>query len=517
MLDRVDPKPLVSVEDGLARELARWLRDLLPSGARLRVDSRQVMPGDAFFALPGSRDDGRRFVEDAIARGAGALLIDEQPGAAQAAGKVQCRVVPGLRALAGAIASHFHGVPSDALRVVAVTGTNGKTSTTQWIAQGMHRADAPSAVVGTLGSGLVGERGPAGLTTPDALTLQAMLAEYRARGVDTVALEASSIGLEQGRLNGTSIEVAVFTNLTRDHLDYHQTMEAYGAAKARLFGWPRLQSVVVNGDDPLAPTLLRAARTDRREGEAPASIVYGMMPGRHGAKGDRILLAERVIEDGAGVLMALGGDFGRAELRLELVGRFNASNAMAVAGAWLSLGVPFEQVVAQLEALRPVPGRMQSIERAGSPLVVVDYAHSPDALLSVLASLRTVADARGGQLWCVFGAGGDRDPGKRPIMGVVAERGADRVVVTSDNPRSEEPFRIVSDIRAGLSREPAITELDRAVAIARAIREANAADVVLIAGKGHEEYQEIAGVRHPFSDAEVASRALAAREVACRV
>jgi len=236
-----------------------------------------------------------------------------------------------------------------------------------------------------------------------------------------------------------------------------------------------------------------------------------VMPGRYGARGDRALLAERIIEDGSGVLLALGGDFGSADVRLSLVGRFNASNAMAVAGTWLALGVPFDQVAEKLEALRPVPGRMQTIERDGAPLVVIDYAHSPDALSNVLASLRVSCNSRGGALWCVFGAGGDRDPGKRPIMGMVAERAADRLVVTSDNPRSEEPFRIVSDIRAGLTREPAITELDRARAIERAIGEAAPADVVLIAGKGHETYQEIAGVRHPFSDADVARRALDAR------
>ncbi len=517
MHDRVEPPPAMAPDVARADEIAQWLRGRMPANGALRLDSREVVPGDAFFALPGARSDGRRFVDDAVARGAAALLVDVPADGAPSGNDVvpalpvPCRAVPGLRMLAGRIASRFHDAPSEALRVVAVTGTNGKTSTTQWIAEGMHRPDAPSAVVGTLGSGVVGHRGAAGLTTPDALSFQAMLADYRARGVDVVAAEASSIGLDQGRLEGTTLEVAVFTNLTRDHLDYHGTMDAYGAAKARLFGWPDLHAVVVNGDDPFAPTLLQAARAGRGDGGAPDSIVYGVMPGRYGARGDRALLAERIIEDGSGVLLALGGDFGSADVRLSLVGRFNASNAMAVAGTWLALGVPFDQVAEKLEALRPVPGRMQTIERDGAPLVVIDYAHSPDALSNVLASLRVSCNSRGGALWCVFGAGGDRDPGKRPIMGMVAERAADRLVVTSDNPRSEEPFRIVSDIRAGLTREPAITELDRARAIERAIGEAAPADVVLIAGKGHETYQEIAGVRHPFSDADVARRALDAR------
>jgi UDP-N-acetylmuramyl-tripeptide synthetase len=511
MLDRVDPRTAMPTEGDLASALAQWLHQHVRNGGALRLDSRAVTSGDAFFALPGTRNDGRSYIDDAIAHGARAVLIDAGSSAALPALPVPSRVVPGLRMLAGPIASRFHDSPSDALRVVAVTGTNGKTSTSHWIAEGMHRPDAPSAVVGTIGSGVLGSRGPAGLTTPDALSFQSMLADYRDQGADVVAVEASSIGLDQGRLEGTSLDVAVFTNLTRDHLDYHQTMADYGAAKARLFGWPRLHSVVINGDDPFAPTLLEQARAARADGNAPDSIVYGVMPGRYGARGGRALIADRVIEDGSGVLLAIGGDFGNADLRLSLVGRFNASNALAVAGTWLALGMPFDQVAERLEALRPIPGRMQTIDRAGAPLVVVDYAHTPDALANVLAALRGVANARGGRLWCVFGAGGDRDPGKRPIMGLVAERSADRVVVTSDNPRSEEPFHIISDIRAGLTREPAITELDRARAIERAILEADAADIVLVAGKGHEDYQEIAGVRHPFSDERVARRALDAR------
>ena len=328
-------------------------------------------------------------------------------------------------------------------------------------------------------------------------------------GVELVAAEASSIGIEQGRLNGTRIDVAAFTNLTRDHLDYHGTMDAYAAAKARLFAWPGLRAAVVNGDDALATRMLR--ELPAAEGGATTRVIYGFSPGQYGARGDAVLIAERVVDTGSGLVVTLGGDFGRAEMRLGLLGRFNASNALAVAGCWLALGFEFDVVAQALQTLVPVPGRMQRIEREGHPLVVVDYAHSPDALASVLAALRPVAMGRGGRLWCVFGAGGERDSGKRPMMGLVAERNADLLVITSDNPRGESPFRIVSDIRAGLSREPSLTELDRGAAIRAAITRAEPGDVVLVAGKGHEPYQEVGGARLPFSDVDSAIAALEAR------
>ena len=498
-----------------ARALADWLRERLPAGGVLRADSRAVRPGDAFFAYPGLRSDGRRFIGDALARGAAAVLFESEGAPALADAGVPMRGCEGLRVLVGAIASAFHGRPSESLELVAVTGTNGKTSVTQWVARGFEGFGRRGAVIGTLGCGPVGrlEEG-SGLTTPDALGLQSMLARFVGAGVDSVAAEASSIGLDQGRLNGTRIAVAAFTNLTRDHLDYHGSMEAYAEAKARLFGWPGLRAVVVNGDDPAAPAMLAAVRPGAG---APERIVYGLTPGRHGARGDRTLIAERIYEDGSGIQLTLSGDFGIADLRLRLLGLFNVSNALAVAGCWLALGHPFAAVVEALERLEPVPGRMQTIERDGAPLVVVDYAHSPDALENVLACLRAVAQRRRGRLWCVFGAGGERDVGKRAHMGMVAERAADRLVITSDNPRGESPFRIVSDIRAGLIREPELTELDRAVAIHAAIGRADPGDVVLVAGKGHENYQEIAGVRHPFSDVEVAEAALDARREGCRV
>jgi UDP-N-acetylmuramoyl-L-alanyl-D-glutamate--2,6-diaminopimelate ligase len=509
-------------------DVAGWLRTVLPAGAALSADSRSVTPGDAFFGYPGERSDGRRFVAQALERGAAALVL-ESDGREEASGPttgVPVRRIAGLKRLAGPIADRYHGEPTAAQLVVAVTGTNGKTSCSQWIAQGLHAAGRRAAVVGTLGAGLLadGARGVAGeledtgLTTPDALALQALFARFRARGVDAVAIEASSIGLDQHRLDGTRIAVAVFTNLTRDHLDYHGTMQAYGQAKARLFGWPGLRAAVVNLDDPahaamlaeVAPGALRIGyRVDPDDGR-----VGGSPPCERGAGAVDRHLAARVTSTAQGMHLAVDGDWGAASLELPLLGRFNASNLLAVLGAWLALGLPFDEAVGRLRGLRPVPGRLQPVsapDPARAPLAVVDYAHTPDALASALDALRPVARARGGRLWCVFGAGGDRDPGKRPLMGAVAQRGADRVVLTSDNPRGESPEAILDAIEAGLGAPAFRREADRARAIADTLAQADAIDVVLIAGKGHEPYQEVAGVRHPFVDVEHAARALARR------
>jgi len=507
---------LAGLAPDAARSIGRWLRARLGESARLVSDSRDVKPGDAFFAYPGHQADGRKFIDQALAQGAGAIVHEADPALDDALpGATDHIGVSDLRELAGAIAAEFHGGVARRLRVVAVTGTNGKTSVSNWVARGLTSAGIPSAIIGTLGGGLVHDAAlprleSTGLTTPDALGLQRMLAGFAARGARSATMEASSIGLDQGRLNGTAIEVAAFTNLTRDHLDYHRTMEDYAAAKARLFAWPGLRAAVVNGDDPACLAMLGAIA--QPPGSAPVlRIAYGFSPGQHGARVDRMLLADRVTEDAEGITLSLAGDYGRADLRLHLLGRFNVSNAMAVASCWLALGLPLESVVELLEQLEPVAGRMQRIESPGAPMVVVDYAHSPDALANALEGLRPVALSRGGALWCVFGAGGDRDAGKRPMMGYIAQRAADHIVITSDNPRSEVPFRIVSDIRAGLSREPFATELDRERAIDLAVAQAAVADVVLIAGKGHEDYQEIQGKRHPFSDAQVARRAQARR------
>jgi len=514
----------------LAAQVAAWLARQLPAGARLSGDSRTLAAGDGFLAYPGAKADGRAFIDQAIGRGVAAILWDDAGYTWQHGAAVAQRGVPGLRALAGPIAAAYLGHPSERLELIAVTGTNGKTSCTQWIAQGFEAQGRRSAIIGTLGSGRVGHLDPFGLTTPDAISLQGMLARFVAEGVKSVAMEASSIGLDQGRLAGASVAAAVFTNLTHDHLDYHGTMARYAAAKARLFALPgALRAAVVNGDDPAAGLMIAALDTAHglvRAGGAPTPMRIGYRIDADRAADDRRfaapavdgwLVAERIDARPEGMTVAIGGDFGRASVPLRVLGRYNVSNVLAVAGAWIGLGMRFDEAMTRLASLEPVRGRLETVQMGPAddaiaasrvPLAVVDYAHTPDALVNVLGTLREVARARGGRLWCVFGAGGDRDPSKRPLMGQAAERLADHVVVTSDNPRGESPLRILADIRAGLTREPALTEGDRGIAIARAIATAGAADVVLIAGKGHEDYQEIEGKRLPFSDVAQARIAL---------
>ncbi len=505
-----------AADDGSERAatLGAWLRSVLAPGAALVSDSRALRPGDAFLAWPGAHDDGRRHIDAAFAAGAAAVLHEAQDaeGAgvrSDASRASKLRAVDDLRNLAGPIAAEFHGHPARQLEIVAITGTNGKTTASQWTASGFSAAGKRCAVIGTLGSGIVGAESPPrlesfGLTTPDAAALQRMLAAFVDAGVEAVAMEASSIGIDQGRMNGLPIETAVLTNFTRDHLDYHGTEEAYLAAKLRLFSWPGLRNALVNGDDPIAPRVLDPLPATL------ASLAFGHLPGEHGWRARKKLSAYRIAEHASGSQVSIGGDYGRAEIRLQTIGQFNVVNALAAAGVWLAHGMPFDEAMHRLESLQPIPGRMQRVVVEGKPLVVVDYAHTPDALMNVLHALRPITEARRGALWCIFGAGGDRDPGKRPLMGMVVERYADRVVVTSDNPRSETPFRIVSDIRAGFMHEPWLTELDREQAVRRALQSASPDDVVLIAGKGHEAWQEIAGERLPFSDIEVARRWLQA-------
>jgi UDP-N-acetylmuramoyl-L-alanyl-D-glutamate--2,6-diaminopimelate ligase len=513
----------LAISQDEAREVAAWLRAVLPSGAALVADSRAVTPGDAFFAYPGEQADGRRFIDQAVARGAAAIVAE--PGGAGASAVPQ-RNVAGLKRACGPIADVYHGHPTAGLDVVAVTGTNGKTSCSQWIAQGLQGLGRPCSVIGTLGAGRAATLEHTGLTTPDALGMQALFARFAREGDQAVAIEASSIGLHQHRLDGTRIAVAVYTNLTRDHLDYHASMQAYADAKAMLFGWPGLRAAIVNLDDPwhtqmlaaVAPGVMRIGYRIKPAPDGPTSdgSSGGLSdPVSDAVSGqvDRVLIARSIEPDLAGMRIELDGDWGCHAIVTPLLGRFNVANLLAVIATWLALEVPFEAAIAQALALQPVPGRLQTVTRSDArlPLAVVDYAHTPDALANALAALRPVAQRRAGLLWCVFGAGGDRDPGKRPLMAAAVEALADRVVLTSDNPRSESPELILDAVQAGLNRAPALRESDRAAAIGRVIAQADASDVVLIAGKGHESYQEIAGVRHPFDDVEQAAMALARR------
>ena len=648
-------------------ELVAWLREHLPATGRLVSDSRRVGKGDAFFALHGRRQDGSTFIAQAVQQGAAAVVVAIPAQACQAEDAAEGDVaqaehaacgnfdyfknlptlpagiqvpvcyVPCLGSQLGALADEYYDHPSQVLDVVAVTGTNGKTSTTHWIAQGVNdrlaRAgdartedakngsadtssqrpaefaglvialdgDADTAmqpgrgrgvVIGTNGVGTPGALEYIGLTTPDPLTLQTLFQRFRTdteAPVGVVAMEASSIGLVQGRMQGTCIHTAVFTNLTRDHLDYHGSMQAYGAAKVGLFSWPTLQAAVVNLGDPLAIEIIDVLH---RHPAAPRIIGY-WVNNAHGApqagqadaafqamdddararlrrfyelamRCDEVLELALDRDSGQHVLMMFPGSVVKtllqlpeagaapvalasgegvvharqqrlqamfrnvATLRLNVLGRFNMENALAAAGAWRSLGWNFPAIVEGLHQLHPVPGRMEivglpaahvsgeceaapaaAISSTACPLVVVDYAHTPDALTNVLAALRDIAGQRGGQLCCVFGAGGNRDRGKRPEMARAVEAVADRVVVTSDNPRDEDPAQIIADVCQGLSKPAWRTEADRRVAIDTAIAQAAPADVVLIAGKGRETTQEIAGVFHPFSDPEIAAQALA--------
>ena len=486
----------------------------------LCADSRALRAGDAFAAYPGAHADGRRYIGDAVARGATAVLWEREGFTWDDAWRVPNVGVDGLRGLAGELAHEVYARPSDDLWLAGVTGTNGKTSCSQWIAQALSSLGRRTALIGTLGSGFPAALGvepaaelvPSANTTPDAVELHRRLAELLRAGAQGVALEVSSIGLDQGRVNGVRFDVALFTNFSRDHLDYHDDMERYAAAKAQLFDTPGLSGAVLNMDDVLG---VRIAQ--KLAGGRVACAGYSVHAGVASAAGLEFFLeAEDIRLTQQGLAFGLVSSWGCAEVRSSLLGRFNVANLLGVLGVLLGAGVALDPAVAALAALTPPPGRMQRLGGGGKPLAVVDYAHSPDALEEVLMSLRPLLGADAGRLTCVFGCGGDRDRGKRALMGAIAARNADQVVLTSDNPRSEDPLEIITDILEGVLREeqrPGQAPLviaDRREAIASTIAGAAAGDVVLIAGKGHEEYQERAGRRLPFSDAAVAAEALSA-------
>ena len=499
---------------------ARWLTSWVTG--TLRTDSRAVQPGDAFIAWPGHATDGRRFVMQALAAGAATCLVEDEGAAAFGFEDARIATLTSLKAATGRIADAFFDHPTRALPVLAVTGTNGKTSSAWWVAQALTLLGRRCGVVGTLGVGEpptpgagAGDIRATGLTTPDPVLLQATFARLRDAGYAGCAIEASSIGIVEHRLAGTRIEVALFTNFTRDHLDYHGGMDSYWAAKRLLFGWPGLRAAVVNIDDDAGALLAAelqgtslALWTYSTRADAGARLAAEDIGYRDGG------LAFRLRERGA------DGDADvTASLATTLIGDYNVHNLLAVIGALRALGLPLAEVARAAAQVTPVPGRMQRVRAAAAggagPEVVVDYAHTPDALEKVVAGLRPLAAARGGRLWCVFGCGGNRDATKRPLMGAIAARGADVALVTSDNPRDEDPAAIVAEIAAGAvaAAGAAVPRriVDRREAIAAAIAEADARDVVLLAGKGHEDYQEVRGVRLPFSDAAEALAALARR------
>jgi UDP-N-acetylmuramoyl-L-alanyl-D-glutamate--2,6-diaminopimelate ligase len=507
-----------------AMDIVAWLRTHAPAaGARdLRLDSRQVQPGDVFVAVPGARGDGRLHLDAAVARGAAALIVEADGWQAQSAGRdpgVPLLAVPGLVRVLGALAVRYYGQPADRMLTLAVTGTNGKTSCSQWVAQLLSAAGRRCGVIGTLGSGFPGSalRG-AELTTPDPVSLQRELRRLLDDGAVAVAMEVSSIGLDQGRTRGMKFHIALFTNLTRDHLDYHGSMERYEQSKAQLFDWPTLTHAVINLDDAAGQRLVQRIAPRCADGSLRVIGYATASPARPPAVAAHLFASDiRSSAQGLAFTVELqaGAESRRAQVHLPLVGQFNVANVLGVFGCALAAGVDFDVASRLLPALAPPPGRMQQVSvaaGAAAPLAVVDYAHTPDALAQALAALRPLATARGGRLWVVFGAGGDRDPGKRAPMGAAAARGADRIVITSDNPRTEDPAAIVAAIAAGLP-VPASCEriVERAQAIDWALEHADPADVVLIAGKGHEAYQDIGTRRLTFSDVEHARAALARR------
>ncbi|MGQ4660207.1 UDP-N-acetylmuramoyl-L-alanyl-D-glutamate--2,6-diaminopimelate ligase [Lysobacter sp. F6437] len=470
--------------------------DLVITG--LVQDSRAIKRGDAFVAIGGFGTHGLKFVDQAHAAGVAAILF-EPPASADIPAPADAIAVPNLRARLGELADRFHGRVSGSMTVVGVTGTNGKTSTVQLLGQAWHLRGVRAATIGTLGAGLHGEVVPTGFTTPLVLQLHDLVDDLHDAGADALAMEVSSHALDQGRVDGVHFDVAVFTNLTRDHLDYHGDMAGYGAAKARLFLWPGLKAAAINLDDAHGRAMKDALPPELR--------VIGLSSRGNADAG---LRAESLQLDNAGIGFELVCGDERHAVASPLLGRFNVDNLLAVAGALLALGDTPSRIAEVLSQLQPVRGRMNRLGGDGRlPLVVIDYAHTPDALEQALVSLRAHAGAR---LICVFGCGGERDRGKRPQMAAIAQTHADVVIVTDDNPRCEDGDEIVAEIMAGFIDAGAVTvQRDRAVAIARAVGIATADDIVLVAGKGHEPNQDIGGVLHPFDDTEVARAALEAR------
>ena len=489
-----------------AQDAVRWLRERV--NGTLQTDSRLIQPGDGFIAWPGAATDGRFHVGNALSNGAVACLVEQE--GAEGFGFVGAHMagMRGLKAATGAIAAAWFGIPTTQLDVLAVTGTNGKTSTAWWLAEALNKlatqddvtASRGCALVGTLGVGVPGAMEDTGLTTPDPVRLQRAFAQFVEQGLGACAIEASSIGLAEHRLSGTRIRLAMFTNLTQDHLDYHPSMEAYWQAKRALFDWPGLRTAVINIDDQRGVQL-------SEELEHSQLDVWTVSIQRTAR-----LRARDITYTDEGLAFTVVEGAHSCAMQTQLIGLYNVSNLLGVIAALRSLGVALEHALWACAQLTPVPGRMERITAPGQPMVAVDYSHTPDALEKALQALMPMAKERGGKIWCVFGCGGNRDSSKRPRMGSSAQRLAQQVVITSDNPRNEEPMSIIEQILQGTVPAANLrVEADRAKAIAETIAAADAADVVLIAGKGHENYQEVRGERHHFSDVEQARAALGLR------
>jgi UDP-N-acetylmuramoyl-L-alanyl-D-glutamate--2,6-diaminopimelate ligase len=459
---------------------------------RLVNDSRNIHSGDAFVAYPGAHVDGRAFIQQAIAQGASAVLWESKDYAWNPDWQIANWPISDLREKVGSIANGFYGEPSQKLWVIGVTGTNGKTSCSHWLAQALQLLGHKTAVIGTLGNGFPSDLSSTVNTTPDPILLHSLLADYLAQGATHVAMEVSSHALVQHRINGMKFDIAVLTNLSRDHLDFHGSMNSYAAAKRMLFEWPGLQHAILNIDDTFGAEM--AQKLSRHEINV---LTYGF--NQADVQGHQLSFGAQ------GLSMRVTTPQGEATVSAQLVGRFNANNLLAVLATLLCSGIGLQDAVGAISSLTPVAGRMQQLGGGKLPLVVVDYAHTPDALEKVLTTLREQCV---GRLICVFGCGGDRDKGKRPLMGETVSKLADYAIITADNPRHENVQDIIADIVAGINGEHLI-EPDRATAIGLAIKQAKSGDIVLLAGKGHEDYQQIGAQKFPFNDLEIAGEALA--------
>jgi UDP-N-acetylmuramoyl-L-alanyl-D-glutamate--2,6-diaminopimelate ligase len=496
---------MVATRQSSASMLSELLRDHLSAPLLhdleihgLAMDSRVVTPGDLFFALKGISEHGLMHLAQAIAQGAAAVVWEQTDDHELLEIARHCQVLcyplDNLTERMGQIASEFHRHPSQQMHCMGVTGTDGKTSVAHFIAQALHTRQSPCGLLGTLGYGVFGELQEPTHTTPDALRLQAELAHMRDLRVKNIVMEVSSHALDQYRVSGIEFDTAILTNISREHLDYHGDMESYAASKRRLFQLPGLKSMVLNLDDVFGESLLEGAPQRQR------IISYSVNAQFKPLSKHEWLCARHIERLHRGLRIEIDSSWGSAVLESRLLGTFNASNLLAAAGALLAADIPFDKVIERLSNVTTVPGRMEAFSESGQPLVIVDYAHTPNALQKVLIALRQHCS---GKLICVFGAGGDRDQGKRSEMGSVAEQNADRLIITSDNPRTENPESIIDMIAAGIRQADQVRRVpDRAQAIAEAIRSAGENDVVLVAGKGHETYQQIGIECIPFSDRE---------------
>lgn len=481
----------------------------------LVADSRKLRSGDTFLACAGERHDARNDIARAIALGVNAVIWEKQGFSWKPEWKIPNLGINGLRHEAGKIASQVYDHPSRHLRLVGITGTNGKTTCSHWYAQAMMALGEKTAIIGTLGHGFPGILNHTSHTTPDAVYLQQLMAEYLQQGARSLVMEASSHGLSQDRLIGSEFSIAVLTNLTRDHLDYHGSMDAYAAAKAKLFFWEGLQHAILNLDEVLGVELSQQlARKD------VAVIGYGFrQPDQLIRTPDKqkILYGSNLRFTTQHISFDVEFCNQRASLQCNVTGRYNAYNLLAVLATLIASEVDFSDAITALQQVRPIPGRMEKLGGGNQPVVIVDYAHTPDALNEVLTGLREIlAGTRmkkrirknQAKLVCVIGCGGDRDRGKRPLIGEIASHLADEVIITSDNPRNENPADIINEIMLGTSGKHCTIEEDRAAAIYRAIHSARKGDIVLIAGKGAETSQEIQGKKYPFDDREVVRQVL---------